>query len=241
MKAHLILLRQRKYFVAKERKICMSTSAIIMTKKKDLILDVAMDGTDQIVQAICDYCRIHRYISPDDNWRDMIAVVSNVMQNRNCFVLPWSAPHVEGILFCIEDWRIVSCETARIQRMGTPHKFDSLAEWQDWMLWIDSHQPAGMQLGKDFIFAKETPVADIKVGDKVFVYDKVNHKFQLEKVAGIGKRFTQTDGGQATNPFETEDINGENIVGKPYCDKYKDGLPWETLSNYLLDETYRVV
>ena len=222
----------------------MSNSGIIATKNKDIIIDLSWNGGLNSIQAFCAYGKLHRYVSPERNWRDMITLVTNFMGNGHCYIQPWSAPKCipNNGMFFIEDWKIVG--HAPGSDLNNVDFFDGqdpaqTKELLDFLVEIDNAQPKDMQLGAEYIRAKEMPTSEIKVGDKVFVYDNLYQRITQETVQGIGHKYTEKNSWGET--YELDVCNGRNIIGVPYCNRCHNEEPFRNINNYLLEPSYRVV
>ena len=87
---------------------------------------------------------------------------------------------------------------------------------------IDIRQPKSEQLG-DFLDGVETDISEIEVGDIVFVQD-IGGNYEKWEVVGIG---------------EDEYVNGRNVLGVPYVNKYYSGP--QNPNNYLRGKVRKVV
>ena len=91
---------------------------------------------------------------------------------------------------------------------------------------IDEAQPRNDRFGKRSLRAKIVPTKNLRIGDTVYIYDDLafnKPKSQRYTVIGIGQ-----------NRF----VNGRNVCGIPYINKYKDG-DHNKINNYLLESEYR--
>lgn len=89
---------------------------------------------------------------------------------------------------------------------------------------IDVAQPIDQQLG-DFLDAEEVTVADIEVGDLVYM-QQVGGRYEAYPVEGIG------DG---------RIVNGLDTSGVPYVRMYNGDKCADNCNNYLRDATVRRV
>lgn len=92
---------------------------------------------------------------------------------------------------------------------------------------IDERQPVQEQLGA-FLIAKEIPTSQLKIGDKVYIFDGIYHnKYEIYDVVGFG---------------EEEYVNGIKTKGVPYVNRYGDenrGYAWNC-NNYITNDTVRI-
>lgn len=119
----------------------------------------------------------------------------------------------------IDGWKIVG----RFPKNAHEQRGYSM---QDMLESIDEAQPRNDRFGKRYLRAKVVPTKQLRVGDTVYIYDDLAYdkpKSQRYTVIGIGQ-----------NRF----VNGRNVRGIPYINKYKDGDPGN-INNYLLEKEYR--
>lgn len=93
------------------------------------------------------------------------------------------------------------------------------------LLCIDEAQPKEEQLGEDFFKAEIVDTSSLKIGDKVYIFDNIEHKFNLHTVVGFG---------------EDRWCNGTNVLGMPYVDLYfNEGTYAININNYIKDKETR--
>lgn len=87
---------------------------------------------------------------------------------------------------------------------------------------INESQPENMQLDKDFFRAKIVNRDNLKIGDKVYKYNRLDCKYDVVTVVGFGANC----------------VNGTEVNGVPYVDLYNNKE--KNINNYLLENSYRI-
>lgn len=131
---------------------------------------------------------------------------------------PESNPGDNGI-YEIDGWNIVG----RFPKDVWEQREYSM---QDMLESIDEAQPRNDRFGKRYLRAKVVPTKQLRIGDTVYIYDDLAYnkpKSQHYQIIGIG---------------QNQHVNGRNVRGIPYINKYKDGDP-DNINNYLLENEYR--
>lgn len=115
-------------------------------------------------------------------------------------------------------WQIIK----RVKREGM--KEQNSYDHDEMLLHIDQSQPKNLQLGKEYLLAKNVEAKDLRIGDKIFAFT-LDSKPEICVVEGFGKHFT------------AEEI--------PYINKYPN-QEWEgrisiNPNNYLKNKTYKTL
>ena len=118
-------------------------------------------------------------------------------------------------VYIVEGWKIVG-------RKGFNGVEQQEYNMTEMLLAIDEAQPESQQLG-DYIMAHEVPTETIKTGDIVYMQD-LDGTFKKYKVIGVGK-----------DKF----VNGTNVVGLPFVDKYGNGDCSNNINNYIRTKTVK--
>lgn len=123
-------------------------------------------------------------------------------------------------VYIIDGWEIVDREY-----------FDDRTEQQEYDLMemlesINEAQPEKEQLPKELFEAVEIPQSEVKIRDTILYLDSLHSTWVKEKVVGIGK---------------DDFVNGHNVLGIPYIDKYGTENPAKNINNYLMTETVKAL
>lgn len=206
----------------------MGNRAVITTRKRDLGLYVHWNGGRDSVEAFLRYCDLRDFRCPEQDdygWARLCQVVANFMGGNGLSVgiLPYTTDENmvaygdDNGVYVIEGWRIV----------------DRVYPWEDFveqegydlgamLLDIDASQPEDQRLG-DFLKAKEVPIAEVRVGDRIWL--RTYSGWEIGKVVGIGDGL----------------VKGRDVTGIPYADIYRSRMdPRLNLNNYPDGETVRV-
>ena len=199
----------------------MGNRAVITTEKRDLGVYLHWNGGRDSVEAFLRYCDLRGFRSPDTDeygWARLCQVIANFMgaEGLSVGISPYTDdermdPGDNGI-FVIRGWEVVD----RVYPYA-PFEEENEYPLDAMLLEIDAAQPADQQLG-DFLRAEEVPVANIEVGDVVYV-QQVGGRYGAYPVVGIG------DG---------RVVNGGDTAGVPYVNMYSEYMPAEdNANNYL--------
>lgn len=206
----------------------MGNRAVITTEGRDLSLYLHWNGGRDSVEAFLRYCDLRGFRAPDADdygWARLCQVIANFMGANGLSVGisryttdECEDPGDNGI-YVIRGWEIV----------GRVYPYDGFCEQDEYPLdemlkEIDVAQPIDQQLG-DFLDAEEVTVADIEVGDLVYM-QQVDGRYEAYPVEGIG------DG---------RIVNGLDTSGVPYVRMYNGDKCADNCNNYLRDATVRRV
>ena len=206
----------------------MGNRAVITTEGRDLSLYLHWNGGRDSVEAFLRYCDLRGFRAPDADdygWARLCQVIANFMGANGLSVGisryttdEREDPGDNGI-YVIRGWEIV----------GRVHPYDGFCEQDEYPLdemlkEIDVAQPTDQQLG-DFLDAEEVTVADVEVGDLVYM-QRVGGRYEAYPVEGIG------DG---------RIVNGLDTSGVPYVRMYNGDKCADNCNNYLRDATVRRV
>ena len=206
----------------------MGNRAVITTEGRDLSLYLHWNGGRDSVEAFLRYCDLRRFRAPDADdygWARLCQVIANFMGANGLSVGisryttdEREDPGDNGI-YVIRGWEIV----------GRVYPYDGFCEQDEYPLdemlkEIDVAQPIDQQLG-DFLDAEEVTVADVEVGNLVYM-QQVDGRYEAYPVEGIG------DG---------RIVNGLDTSGVPYVRMYNGDKCADNCNNYLRDATVRRV
>lgn len=203
----------------------MGNRAIIKTAGGHIGLYLHWNGGRDSVEAFLKYCDLRGFRSPETDgygWARLAQVIGNFFGGGlSLGMVELSGDHdgeyCDNGTYVIEKWQIVGREDFD----GEEQQEYKLSEM---LLSIDEAQPEKEQIG-EYLKAKEIKVSDLKIGDTVIFQ---NWNCELEKGVVIGYGADRS-------------VNGQNVLGIPYLDRYGNGQPEENINNYLLSETVRVI
>lgn len=200
----------------------MGNRAVITTSKKDLGLYLHWNGGRDSIEAFLKYCELQQYRTPEESsygFARLCQVIGNYFGGTlslgidNYYKL--DNDNGDNGVYIIKNWNIIGREYFD----GAEQKSYELNEM---LKAIDKKQPNHMKLG-DFLNAKEVKIEDIRLDDIVFMYDY--DKYNKYKVIGFG---------------EDRFINGHNVDGIPFVDKYlNDNSYSNNINNYILTPTIK--
>lgn len=200
----------------------MGNRAVITTSQKKIGLYLHWNGGRDSIEAFLKYCELQGFIPPEKDcygWARLSQVISNFFGGSLSIGIDeyykLDRDNFDNGVYIIKDWQIIGREHFE----GPEQREHSL----DLMLKaIDKKQPKHMQLG-EFLDAEEVKVEDIRLDDIVFMYDY--DRYVKYKVVGFG---------------EDRIINGHNVDGIPFVDKYlNDNSYSNNINNYILTPIIR--
>ena len=207
----------------------MGNRAVITTEARDLGIYLHWNGGRDSVEAFLRYCELRGFRSPDTDeygWARLCQVIANFMgaSGLSVGISRYTTdkqmdPGDNGV-YVIRGWEVVD----RVYPYA-PFEEENEYPLDAMLLEIDAAQPADQQLGY-FLRAEEVPVANIEVGDVVYVR-QVGGRYGAFPVVGVG------DG---------RVVNGVDTAGVPYVNMYSEYMPAEdNANNYLTTPTVRRV
>lgn len=208
----------------------MGNRAIIQTRtsyeNEGIGVYLHWNGGYDSVSAFLKYCELKGYRAPDTDsygWARFCQVVGNYfggglslgIDNFDKDAGEWQ----DNGTYIIEGWKIVDRKFYDYEEQNNYDLIEMLID-------IDKAQPTKEQLGTEFIMAKEVPVDELKIGDKVWIQD-FECEYEVHTVVGFG---------------DDEMNNGTNVKGVPYVDKYNNhgDYSWNP-NNYIRTKTVRRV
>lgn len=185
----------------------MGNRAIVKPVGKDIGVYLHWNGGIDSVTAFLKYCELKGFREFEDSYgmARFCQVVGNFFGgglsigiDTDIYENEEAAEWIDNGIYVVKGWNIVR----RIGGFEGREGYDL-----DEMLHeIDVRQPLTERLG-DFLDGIETDISEIKVGDTVFVQN-YNGNYEKYKVVGIG---------------EDKVVNGRNVKGIPYVDKWGSG------------------
>lgn len=205
----------------------MGNHAIIKTANGHIGMYLHWNGGRDSVEAFLKYCDLRGFRSPEVDgygWARLSQVVGNYF--GGC--LSVGIVELSGVgdgkwcdngTYIIEDWKIIGREDFDGPEQHE-HKLEAMLRE------IDATQPPKDRLG-DYLDAKEVSTDSLKIGDVIYFRDMGVGSVEKQVIVGIGKL------GQV--------VNGRDMGGVPYMDRFGFGNPGENINNYVLDKTVRIV
>ena len=185
------------------------------------------NGGRDSVEAFLEYCRLKGYRCPEqDNygWARLCQVIGNFFGggcsigiDRCCNL---DCDNGDNGTYIIENWEIVDRKYYDYEEEQQNYPLSEM------LIDIDDAQPKHEQLG-DFLKSVEVSIDELKKGDRVYFYNGIYNTYEVCTVVGFG---------------ENTHINGHNVYGIPYVNKYGDesrGYSWN-INNYIRTSTVRV-
>ena len=204
----------------------MGNRAIIKTANGHIGMYLHWNGGRDSVEAFLKYCDLRGFRSPEVDgygWARLAQVVGNYFGGG----LSVGIIELSGVgdgkgcdngTYIIHNWKIIGREDFD----GPEQKEYKLSEM---LREIDAAQPPKDRLG-DYLDAQEVSTDSLKVGDVIYYCDSDCH-MEKQKIVGIGKL------GQV--------VNGRDVGGVPYMDRFGFGHPGGNINNYVRDKTVRIV
>ena len=205
----------------------MGNRAIIKPKNSDIGVYLHWNGGINSVTAFLEYCKLKGYSNFGGEYSDgygmarFVQVVSNFFGGSDSIGIvsnvKETVDYAKGLdngIYVIDGWDIVKriCGNDIVENYSI----------QDMLISIDESQPIKEQFGKEFFESDLVDVSDLNIGDKVYVYDDLNCKYNKHIVVGIG--------------YKDSIVNGYNVENIPIIDKYcnDNGSYRNNANNYLL-------
>lgn len=214
----------------------MGNRAIIRGLDSNLGVYVHWNGGYESVLAFTQYCKLKGYRSPEKDTYGvarLAQVIGNFFGGSTSVGIcnmageeSLSPKNVEGMwldngVYEVQNWEIVRHWNPHIQKTE-PNISEE--EFKEFLLSIDDHMPEDEKLGRDFLNASEVNTTELKVGDKVFVRN-FDDAYKLCTVIGFG---------------DSVWLNGSNVIGVPYVDKYKSIVAnKDNINSYILSDKVR--
>lgn len=210
----------------------MGNRAVITTKAKKLGVYLHWNGGRDSVEAFLQYCKIKGYRSPETDsygWARLSQVIGNFFGGTASIGLDTldklDTNNYDNGTYIIEDWEIVG----RMYSHGEQQQHDLV----EMLVKIDESQPVIEQLGREYFSTKEVNTSELKVNDIVFVMGH-GGKVSKEKIIGIGGSKIDEYGKLSIM------VNGSDMKGVPYIDKYGNGEnARNNINNYLRELSYK--
>lgn len=199
----------------------MGNRAVITTKDKQLGIYLHWNGGRDSVEALLKYCELKGYRSPDSDeygWARLCQVIGNFFGGGLSVGIGLydnlDTDNWDNGVYIIDGWKIVGREFMRHSEQRNHPLIEMLKE-------IDSSQPVSEQLG-EFLDAEEVPTETLQIGDTVYMQN-LDGNYKPYTVVGFG---------------ENKRVNGNNVEGVPYVDKYlNDGTYSKNPNNYVRSKT----
>ena len=207
----------------------MSNSALIVPKNKNVGIYLHWNGGPVSVGCFLEYCEMKRL--PTFGGRNhspaSITAMCQVINNffgGSTFTEIIDSVYLSSIdindydngVYVVDTWKIVN-------KLGSSVRENY--NIRDFLETIDSKQPTHLQLGHSFIYADIVNASDLKIGDKVCLYNRGNN-YSIHTVVGIASS-------------EKKIVNGTNVCSLPYVDLYDNDGYGNNINNYIREEKVR--
>lgn len=206
----------------------MGNRAIIKTEKGHIGLYLHWNGGRDSVEAFLEYCNIRGFRSPESDgygWARLAQVVGNFfgggLSVGMCEVNA-NGPESHDGEYCdngayiIRNWQIIGREDFDGHEQNEYNR-------EEMLLSIDEAQPEKEQIG-EYLKAQTVKTCDLRIGD-VVVFMDWNGSIESGAVVGFGSdRY----------------VNGTNVKGMPYINRFGGNTPEENINNYITGDTARI-
>lgn len=209
----------------------MGNCAIIKGINQEIGIYVHWNGGYDSVKAFCQYCKLKGYRSPEQDsygLARMCQVIGNFfggglflgLKKVPRYLLPSEVDGwcLDNGFYEIKNWEIVNHmnPTPVTLDMEDKGNYDLI----EFLETINKKMPADEQLPVEIFRSKEVPASELKIGDKVFLQG-INESYEEYRVVGVGK---------------DEVVNGHNVKGIPYVNKYETNGRYNLNgNNYLMN------
>jgi len=199
----------------------MGNRAIIKADGSSAAIYLHWNGGRDSVQAFLTYCKLKGHRPPETDgygWARLCQVIGNYFGGSLSIGIvsaEATGEYCDNGAYIIKNWEIV-----RRENFDGPEQNEY--DLNEMLLDIDAAQPEKERIG-EYLKAEEVKTADIQIGDEIIFMDW-NGDMQKSAVVGIG-----TD----------RCVNGQNVLGIPYMDRYGNGSPADNINNYIRTETAR--
>jgi len=199
----------------------MGNRAIIKADGSPVAIYLHWNGGRDSVEAFLKYCELRGDRAPEYDgygWARLCQVIGNFFGGTLSIGLlsgEASGEYCDNGAYVIQNWKIVRREDFEGEEQ---QNYDLL----DMLLDIDEAQPEPERLGKDFLESAEVTTDTLNIGDMVYVRD-LREQWNLERVIGFGNGI----------------VNGHDVTGVPYVDRFGNGNPERNINNYIRTETIR--
>ena len=180
------------------------------------------NGGRDSVEAFLKYCELKGYRSPDKDsygWARLCQVVGNFFGGTNSIGIDtlWHLDLDNGDngVYIIEGWKITDRRYFEGEEQQGYDMDEMLKE-------IDSRMPESERLG-ELLTAEKIKTSDLRIGDTVYFTDW-NGATESGVVIGFGE--------------EGRRVNGTDVTGMPYIDRYMSDHPENNINNYLRQGEY---
>ena len=192
-----------------------------VSKSREIGIYLHWNGGMDSVRAFLKYCELKGYRKPDQDdygYARLCQVIGNYFGGTAsvgidmCCCLDCDNGD-NGVYIC-EGWDVVS---RQFHRGGEQNEYD----FEDMLNSINLSMPEKERLPAELIRSAtlgKVPTADLRIGETIFARD-YDGSYYKTKIVGIG---------------DDEILNGRNVKGIPYIDKYGHGK--DNINNYILED-----
>ena len=202
----------------------MGNRAVITTSKKDLGIYLHWNGGRDSVEAFLEYCKLQHFRSPESDiygWARLCQIIGNYFGGGLSVGLgryyELDTDNWDNGVYIIRNWEIIGREYFEGREQQEYPLNEMLKE-------IDRKQPKEMQLG-EYLDAEEVDVADLNIGDTVYIRDDIYGIVEQFEVMGFG---------------DNRIVNGTDVLNMPYINKYENNGDYTSnINNYIRTDTVR--
>ena len=203
----------------------MGNRAVITTKENFENNGVGVylhwNGGIDSVEAFLKYCELKGYRTPSSDcygWAYLVNTITNYFGDGMSVGID-TIDHLDidnwdNGTYIIDGWTIVD-------RKFFDGKEQRNYNLTDMLLDINERQPKHIQLPEEFFTADCIATKELNIGDRFFYRDELRGIISIETVIGIG-----------TDRW----VNGHNVLGVPYMNRYGLEDPESNPNNYIFSE-----
>lgn len=214
----------------------MGNRARIITENHDLGVYLHWNGGYDSVSAFLKYCELKGYAAPDKDgygWARLCQVIGNFFGGTNSVgIYPCCDEFLsteDNGVYVIRGWEIVDRITSHYF-----HGEQKVYPLDDMLKDIDASQPVEERFGERFFDAKETPREELKVGDRVLIYDCFHSKVEEHEIVKRSSH-AEYDHSDWMHPVKYYPLMIMKYPGNEHYD------PERHFGNRLTEKTYRVI
>ncbi|NBI33358.1 hypothetical protein [Enterorhabdus sp. P55] len=180
----------------------MGNRAVITTPSRQFGVYLHWNGGRDSVEPLLRYCELQGYRPPSQDsygWARMCQVLGNYFGGSmslgiDVYTTDEAMDPGDNGIYVIEGWRIV--ERLRTEydsewnpvgiRPVDPSEEQCVYDFEDMLRSFDESMPEELRLD-EFLDSVEVPVAGVKLGDEVWMFDSVCGKWEAFPVVGFGQ------------------------------------------------------
>lgn len=204
----------------------MGNRAVITNNLNGIGVYLHWNGGLDSVEAFLKYCELKGFRTPESDtgyaYARLTQIISNffggslsvgvdLCSNLDC-------DNGDNGVYIIKGWEVVD---RKYFKGAEQHEYSM----RDMLKAIDDAQPESERLGA-FLTAKDIKRQDLKIGDRVVFINEVSGKVETSQIVGFSAK---------------ERVNGHDVKGEPYMDRFGSDTPETNPNNYFYTETVKVI